>query len=213
MSDQSIDKGLRDSFGWTPYVVLGGAALFGCAATILCDMVMWFLVEDYNPVADTISELGAGPYAELQDTGITLFALGIVALGIGLVLRGQPGKLPTAVRAAFFALAADVAAIALYNEYGDGDVGGLVLHRWFVAAAYGLVGFLFLAGPTAAEQMEGKLKRISRILGVLWILTAPIFYLLPTAWDGGFERILAMFIVLPVAFAGRQLMRTPKGLE
>ncbi|MEE4211143.1 MAG: DUF998 domain-containing protein [Parvularcula sp.] len=210
-SGGSIDERLRQRFGWTPYRVLGGLALFGCAAVLICDFIMWSMIEGYSPISQTISELGAGPHHEIQDLGITLFAFGILSLAAGLILRSQNGKWAMLVRIAFIALALDVAAIALINEYGDGDTGGLVLHPYFVAILYGIVAFLLLFGPASTPDRGKTSARFSRAAGALWIVAAPFFYVVPEDWNGLYERVLGVVLVSSVAIAAYRLFEKPDG--
>lgn len=57
----------------------GGIALilvnFSVAAA---DIVGILVVEDHNPIRETISQLAEGKYAYIQDIGITLFGLGYI---------------------------------------------------------------------------------------------------------------------------------------
>ena len=205
-----IDQALRARFGWTPYRVLAGAALFGCAAVLLADLVMWFLVEGYSPVAQTISELAAGPHHTIQDTGIVLFALGILALAVALTLRGRSGPRAWLVRVGFFLLAADVVLIALWNEYGDGQPGGLEIHRWLVLGLYVLVGLLLWFGSAVRPAADSRLSRVAKPLAVAWAVLAPLFYVVPDGVDGLYERGLALFLVGSVALAALRLWRDPE---
>ena len=204
------DRALRDRFGWTPYRVLAGAALFGCAAVLLADLVMWFMVEGYSPVGQTISELAAGPHHDIQDAGIVLFALGILALGVALTLRGQSGARAWTVRLGFFALAGVVALIALWNEYGDGEAGGLVIHRYLVGALYVLVALLLWLGSSVRPAADGRLAALGKPLAVAWAILAPLFYFVPDGIDGLYERGLALFLVGCVALTALRLWRDPK---
>lgn len=205
----AIDRGLRERFGWTPYRVLAGAALFGCVAVLLADVVMWFLVEGYSPIGQTISELAAGPHHAVQDTGIVLFALGIVSLAVALILRGRSGARAWTVRLGFLALAGVVALIALRNEYGDGRPGGVEIHRYLVGALYVLVGALLWLGSAVRPAAEDRSARLGKPLAVAWALLAPLFYLVPDGVDGLYERALALFLVGCVGIAALRLWRNP----
>ena len=205
----AIDERLRDRFGWTPYRVLAGIAMFGCAAVLLADFVMWFLVEGYSPVGQTISELAAGPHHTVQDAGIVLFALGIVSLAVALTLRGRAGARAWLVRLGFFALAGVVALIALWNEYGDGRPGGVEIHRYLVGALYLLVGGLLWLGSAVRPAADGRLARLGKPLAVAWAVLAPLFYLVPDGVDGLYERGLALFLVGCVGIAALRLWRNP----
>ena len=204
------DRALRDRFGWTPYRLLGGAALAACGIVLLCDVVMWFLVEGYSPFGQTISELAAGPHHAVQDGGIVVFCLGILALTAGLVLRGESTKLSWAVRGAFVLLAVDVALIALWNEYGDGQPGGVEIHRYCVGVLYVLVAFLLWFGTSVPPARGRGLGKVGKAAAVVWIVAAPLFYVVPDSVDGAYERLLAIIMVGAVAIAAWQLFKRPE---
>lgn len=205
-----IDGSLRRNWGWAPYRALGGAAIASCAFVALCDVLMWFLVDDYNPLAQTISELGAGPYHEIQDAGIVVFAFGVFALLGGLVLRGRgEGARPWIVRGLFAGLAIDIVLIGLWNEYGDGDRGGPVIHQYLVAILYVLVPAIFWLGASVAPTGGEKLARLGRLAALAWLPLAPLFYVVPNEVQGLYERALASVMVAAVAIAGWRLYQTP----
>lgn len=206
----AIERAIRRRFGWAPYRALGGAALFGCAAAVLCDVLMWFLVSGYDPLAQTISELGAGPYHDIQDAGIVLFATGVGCLLIGLVLRGEDDGLAAwAERAALGLLAIDIVFIALWNEYGDGDYGGMVIHPYLVAGVYVLVPIIFWLGSVVSPSKNDRFARIGRYAAPIWIFLAPLFYVVPESVNGGYERVLAAVMLSAVALAGFRLYCDP----
>ena len=192
-----------------PSRALGAAALVGCAAVLVCDLVMWFLVRGYDPVAQTISELGAGPHHAIQDTGLTLFAVGILALGVALVRRRPAGARGWLVTLGVFALAAVVAVIALRNEYGDGDTGGLVIHRYLVGALYVLVAILLWFARAAFPGASPGMLRYARLAAAAWALLAPLFYVVPESVNGAYERGLGLFLVAVVGLAAITLRRSP----
>ena len=203
----SIDAILRRRWGWMPYRLLGGATIVSCVFVLLCDVVMWFLVEGYNPLAQTISELAAGPYHQLQDTGIVVFVTGILALTIGLILRGKGSTIGWIARIAFLLLAVDVATIALWNEYGDGDAGGPVIHKYLVMTLYVLVGLCLWLGTAAAHASERPMETASRLTAITWMIIAPFFYLIPEGFNGAYERLLALIMIAAVATAAWVLYR------
>jgi hypothetical protein len=208
-SGGQIDETLRERFGWLPYRLLGGAALAGCALALAADLTMWFLLPGYSPVAQTISELGAGPHQAVQDTGITAFSVGTALLGLGLTLRGEGSAAALAVRAAIFLLAVVIAGIALHNEYGDGDPGGLEIHRYLLAALYLLVPFILFFGHRAAPVRHRATKRLCSYVAIGWLVLAPLFFVVPDGWDGAYERALALVLVGAVGVSAWRLFRSP----
>jgi len=202
-----IDAALRQRWGWLPYRLMGGATLLSCAFVVLCDIAMWFLVDGYNPLAQTISELAAGPYHQLQDTGIVVFVAGILALTAGLVLRGKGTAMGWIARGSFLLLAVDIATIALWNEYGDGDIGGPVIHRYLLMALYVLVGLCLWLGTAAADASESTMEKASKLTAMAWMVIAPLFYLVPEGFNGAFERMVALIMIAAVATAAWVMYR------
>lgn len=204
-----IDAKLQSAWGWTPYRLLAGFAIAGCAAAALADFVMWFLTPGYNPVAQTISELGAGPHHEVQDAGIALFAAGVFALGVAFILRSKDGWRSWLVRAAFVILAIDICLIAFWNEYGDGEPGGLVIHKYLVLLLYLLAAVILWFGDAVTPARRSVLSSFGRGAAIFWLVAAPVFYLLPDSIDGAYERFLALILIGAVASAALALYRDP----
>lgn len=187
---------------------LGGFALLTCILVIIGDVTMWFLVKGYSPISQTISELAAGPHHWIQDAGILLFVGGVICLTIDLFRRGEPGWKPWLVRLAMLALALDVALIALWNEYGDGEPGGLVIHIYLVAALYPLIPAILWFGTSVLPASQGQLGKLAKVAAILWLVTAPIFFVVPDSIDGLYERGLGMFIISAVAIAALRLYKS-----
>lgn len=206
----ALDAALRRRWGWLPYRLIAGCALFGCAFAMACDVIMWFLVEGYNPLGQTISELGAGPHHELQDTGIVVFVVGVLSLTLGLVLRGEGDGKSWAVRGAFLLLGADIALIALWNEYGDGDVGGPVIHRYLLMALYLLVPAVLWLGTSVPPARGDRLAKIGKAAALAWLPFAPLFYVVPETVNGAYERLLALVMLGAVAAAAWPLYQKPQ---
>lgn len=205
----ALDAFLRDRFGWTPYRLLALLTLFGCAASILIDMTMWFIVDGYSPVSQTISELAAGPHHWLQDAGIIAFVIGVLALAAGLILRGTGDMKAMIVRGAFLLVAIDIALIALWNEYGDGEPGGIVIHKWLLLGLYVLVATLLWLTSSVHPVRSDSVGKHGKVIAVVWIVIAPLFFAVPTSVDGLYERFLALFLIGIVSFAAFRLYQKP----
>ena len=180
-----------------------GFVLTTAAAAMLCDVVMWFLTPGYDPVAQTISELGAGPRAWLQDGGITLLAVGVLVLGL-CALMLKRGWRSASLGGVLAVMAGALAVIALHDEYGDGDAGGLTLHAEAVAVLGVCVA---LAGGLcgALTRRPGTRAGFFAATGA-WVLAAPWFFVVKTGWDGAYERGLAL-LMLGIVTAAALLMR------
>lgn len=189
--------------------ILGLLALASCAIVIACDISMWFLVDGYNPLSQTISELAAGPHHWIQDTGIVIFVLGTACLAIDLFIRGEAGWKPWLVRLSMIALCLDIAMIALWNEYGDGNPGGLEIHIYLVALLYPLVPTILWFGTSVLPAKKGKYNVIAKATAIVWLILAPVFFVLPTHIDGAYERLLGFIIIGAVSIAAWRLYQQP----
>jgi hypothetical protein len=192
-------------------IFCGLAGLLGCAFILAGNIAGIVVVERHNPIADTISDLAAGHQAWLQDGGLILFALGLLACGVGM-WRWRLGGAAWRLAAALMVVAAlDVGLIAGHNEYGDRDNEKYVIHMQLVY----VLGGLFAAIPTLAA---GGLRRIGRrwqmisyATTVAWVALAPGFFLAANSWDGAYERFLGVIIVGWVAMLSWLMMRAGWG--
>ena len=174
----------------------GIVGLIGCIALVASNVIGSMLVPDHDWVADTVSDLGAGEYEIIQDTGLHLYAAGLLACAIGAAHhhlgrgRWSLGILSLAI------LALCVEIVGVRNEYGDGDEEGIVVHTWIV---YGL-GVFFTAAPLLMAKglgrVSGTFRWISIVCAILWAICAPIFFFLPTSIDGIWERGLGVITMV-----------------
>ncbi|MGJ3262258.1 MAG: DUF998 domain-containing protein [Salinarimonas sp.] len=178
-----------------PSVAWTGAVAAACASVlIVTDVVGSAVVPGYDPVGDSISDLAAGRLAWIQDAGLVTFAIGLAALAWGLS-RIADGRAWLAGVLCLALVALDVATIAVHDEYGDREPGGLVFHLELVYA----LGFLF---ALTTLLLAPGLYRASRAWGrfdagvcAAWIVLAPIFFFVPTRWDGLYERAIAAIVL------------------
>lgn len=193
-------------------LALGSCAVLCCLLFIVSIVVADFVVPGHDWMADTISDLGAGRYEFIVDIGIYAFSAALIAialLGAHVHLGARSWSLGIVC---FALLGLIVFLVGARNEYGDRDTDGTVIHIYLVYA----VGLLFamtplLMAPGAARA--GKVyTRLLIGLGILWIVSAPIFFMLPDTIDGLYERylgLIAMAIVVTLAhlFITRARMR------
>jgi hypothetical membrane protein len=182
-------RGGEPRLAWTGAVAAAGAAIL-----ILTDLVGSALAPGYDPIADSISDLAAGRLSWIQDFGLVAFAIGLAALAAGLARTGE-GRLWTTGVVLLALLAADVAVIAIHDEYGDGEPGGLVLHLELVY----LLGGLFAAATLCLAPGLWRERRawgaFDAAIAGLWIVLAPIFFFVPTPYDGAYERGIALLVL------------------
>ncbi len=182
----------------------------GAVGLVGGNIVGSYVVPGHDWVADTVSDLAAGKYEIIQDVSLYGFAASLTALGLACAHLHNGVAKWSLLTFCLVLLALCVVIIGARNEYGDGDSEGIVIHIYVVYA----IGVLFAAAftLTALEggRIAGFMVPLSWVCLVLWAIGAPIFFTLPTAWDGVWERGLGVITVvwaLGFALALRQFAR------
>lgn len=179
--------------------ICGLLGLFGCIAVVATDLIGAAVVEQHNPITETISELAIEKLAWIQDIGLDCFAVGLIACAIALYvwqLGGFRWKLGAVLLGL---LGIDVFFIAEYNEYANQTGIGSTIHLYLVCVlgiAFALLTFLMAPG---LRKISLGWYRFTLWIMVLWIVLAPLFFLVPTSWDGAYERFIALIMVTWVA--------------
>ncbi|WP_108483062.1 DUF998 domain-containing protein [Oceaniglobus ichthyenteri] len=163
--------------------LVGFLGALGLIGTIL---IAPLFVPDYNWIADTISDLGAGEHEIIVDIGLYTYAAALLCLSVGAAHMHPGGRGWSIGILTLLVLAALIIVVGARNEYGDNDNEGVVIHIYLV---YGL-GAGFAIAPFAMAQ--GPMRRVFYALGALWIITAPVFFFMPDGWDGLYERGLGL---------------------
>ncbi len=165
-------------------------AIAGCAIAVACDLLGASLSDRIGLASDTISNLAAGKWDILSDLGIYAFVVGVMTVTVGLI-RWRVSRWDWRVGTVLLVvLAVDYTLIAAYEAYSTGE--GTQIH-------YKLVYLMGVAFPLTVLLTAGQFYELNRRLGialyvggVLWALAAPFLFFVPTAWDGLYERALAL---------------------
>lgn len=182
----------RSKLSW----LCGLVGLVGCVAAIVTDIIGSIVVHKHNPISDTISSLAIEKAAWIQDTGLDLFAAGLIACAIALY-AWRLGKLKwKAGTAMLVLLGVDILLIAEHNKYaGRPDVTGAAIHIYCVYA----LGILFTLAPLLLAfglcKVSRKWYQLSLGTAIAWGILSPIFFFIPTNWDGAYERFLALIMI------------------
>ena len=185
----------------------GIVAWFGWVSVLVADVLGILLVERHDPISETISSLAVGRYAWIQDLGLDLFALGAAACAVGLFAWRRGGTAWRAGLALLLLLAADLILIAEYNQYaGQGNRDGTI-HMAAVYALYGLFALTTLLLSSGLRQAGRAWRRFDVMIFVAWTLLAPLLFVVPTAWDGAYERFLGLILLSWFAAASALLVR------
>ncbi len=177
----------------------GAAGLLGCFAVLAGNIIGILVNEDHNPISETISALAIGPYAWIMDSSLCLFAAALLACALGLYRWHLDGAKWTAATGLLALLGIDVIVIALYNQYAGGQSTGAQVHFFAVCALgilVGLIAFLLVSG---LREIAPSWVRFSFWFGLAWVILAPLFSLVPTGWEGAYERFLGLLLISWIA--------------
>jgi Protein of unknown function (DUF998) len=188
-------------------------SLLGFIGMFVANVVGGMMVPNYDPVADTISDLGAGQHAIIQDVGFHAYAMSLIAIAVGLAHVHQGGFKWTAGIFTLVITSVLVLLIGGRNEYGDGDNSGVVLHTYFVYGLALMVLITPLLLSAGLAKWDGVYQKFAWIFSGLWLITAPIFFFLLTNIDGLYERGLGLLMtawLLTLSFGlWQQAKQTP----
>ena len=173
----------------------GILGLAGCAVPIPADVISWVIAGNYNPVSQSISALAVGPSSWLIDLGLWAFVVGCLAVAAGIWALRLPARPWLLSGLAVLLLAVDVGVIAQLNQYaGQENIRGDV-HTWAVYALWPLVALAALFAAPGLERIAEGEGRASQWIGIAWIVLCQIYLVLPTSWNGAFERFLALLML------------------
>lgn len=184
-------------------IALGWAAIAGCAIFIVTITIADFVVPDHNLFADTISDLGAGKFEFIVDTGIYAYSSSMICIALLLAHVHLGGAKWSFAIIGFAAIGLIVFLIGARNEYGDGDDEGVVIHIYLVYA----LGALMAVVPWLCAEGAGRVGAFYRrgLMGLcaLWTVSAPVFFILPDSVDGIYERYLGLVSMAVVILLAR----------
>lgn len=180
---------------------------------MLGNIVGSILVPNHNWMADTVSNLAAGQYEIIQDIALYAYAGTLICCALGAAHFHLDGTRWNLGIACLTLLAMLVVIIGARNEYGDGDKEGLVLHMYIVYAIGFLFAALFVLMANGLAQRSRYYQYISYGCLLLWLIGAPAFFLVPTEYDGAFERLLGLVQLTWVGMFSRMLIRVSRSLK
>ncbi|MFW8592631.1 DUF998 domain-containing protein [Cribrihabitans neustonicus] len=211
MSDTPLPPALHSAP--TLVTALAVYAILGCLLLAGTVIVAGFIVPDYDWVADTISDLGAGRYEFIVDSGLYAFSGALVCIAVLAAHVHLGGRGWSFGIVAFALMGLIVFLVGARNEYGDRDNEGVVIHIYLVYALGVLMAVTPWAMARSAGQMGQGYARALRAIAVLWTLTAPVFFFLPTGIDGIYERGLGLLAILAVCTLAHLFLRYGRALR
>lgn len=170
--------------------------IVGSLVVVIADFIGIAVVDGYNPITQTISNLAIGRYGWIQDVGLNLYGISLFILAIAL-WRWNLGDWRWRLGAALlFLIGIDILVISEYDRYAkDPNSFGRMVHLY---AVY-VLGVLL---PTACFLFSFGLRKVGRkwryfswAIAALWIVCGPPFFRIPTNYDGLYERFVAMILL------------------
>ncbi|MBU2959163.1 DUF998 domain-containing protein [Paracoccus sp. 1_MG-2023] len=188
--------------------LLGWYAIIGCIIFAAMILIADFVVPDHDWIADTISDLGAGKYEFIVDIGIYAFSASLISIALLAAHVHLGNRRWSFGIVGFTILGLIVFLVGARNEYGDNDKDGVVIHSYLVYALGVLMAVLPWCMSEGARRCGAGYAKILVGLSVLWTISAPVFFMLPSDIDGIYERylgVIAMTTVITLAtmFLGR----------
>lgn len=191
--------------------ICGFIGIFGIISVVLTDIVGSIVLDDYNPVKQTISNLAIGEAAWIQDVGLNFFAASFAACGIGFLILNMGGWKWKTGSSLLFVLAADILIISEFDKYADLNSFGSTVHLACViilAITFTLALVLTASGLSNVEQ---SWRPFNLVVAFIWAVLAPIFFIISTDWDGAYERFLSLIVIVWIARASMMLCKQGSG--
>lgn len=185
------------------------AGITGCALLILGTLIGQTVANEYDWIADTISDLAAGNAHVIMDVALYGFAFGLLAAALAAAHARRGGWDWSIGVVSLGVLGLIVTVVGARDEYGDHDAGGVAIHIYLVYA----LGLLFLITALSMARGAGSVVRwaMPALLGLAlaWVIMAPVFLVVPTSIDGLMERVLGLIacamvcVICYVSFGAR----------
>ncbi|WP_299681429.1 DUF998 domain-containing protein [uncultured Roseobacter sp.] len=193
-------------------LLLGSAwlAIAGALALVLGNLIGSIVVPGHDWIANTVSDLAAGKYEIIQDIALYGFAGSLIACAIAAANLHLDGTRWNIGITCLTLLAMCVVVIGARNEYGDNDNEGIVIHIYVVYVLGALFALLFLAMARGLSSIARRYGVISYGCAALWVIGAPIFFFMPTEYDGAYERGLGLIAVVWVVSYSLMLLSVSK---
>ena len=180
----------------------GIVSMSGCAIAAASDIIGAQLSDEISFVSDTISDLAAGGRFDwLADLGLYAFVAAVLAAAIGLSrwrVAGWEWKIGKLLLALMAILVTIVGAYEAYSGQGSKPEVHIYL-VYVLGISFPLVVWLKSEGIGKAH---GGLKTKLRVFAVLWFLAGPLLFIVPTQYDGLYERFLAFTMMAWFALIG-----------
>lgn len=186
----------------------GLLGLFATLIAIIGNLAILFFLGDPGFFKTTISDMAAGPHDWILDYSLYVLCVAILAIA-GVLYRNEEYKWDWKIGCFLLGgVSVLIFFIGYYEQYGDGDPGGVVIHSTLVRALWIAFGAVALLMTRGLGQIRKNWGRLSAGFGIAWLISAPIFMIIPTSWDGLYERFVGMLILAWIVLISIYLMKS-----
>ena len=197
-------------FNATILTICGFIGFLGCFSVVTTDIIGTIVVDGYNPISQTISDLAINRKAWIQDIGLNLFAASFAASGVGfLILNLGDWKWKTG-SILLFVLAVDILVISEFDKYADLDSFGSTVHFTCVIILAITFTLMLLLTAGGLSKVSQNWRIFNLAIAFIWAATAPFFFVISNSWNGAYERFLSLIVIVWVARASKLLFSKSK---
>ena len=151
-----------------------------------------FLTPDTNMIASTISDVAAGPFDWVQDMGLYILSAALCVLAYGMHKLDEKRWHWKAGVVTMLVMAAAITIMGGYEQYGDGNSRGLVIHGYLVYTFGGAFCAALLLSIPALIQRDYRWLPLNILYLLTWSAVSVYYYSMGTGWDGLVERLLGL---------------------
>ena len=176
--------------------VCGLLGIVGNLVVVIANFIGIAVVDSYNPIRQTISDLAIGDYGWIQDIGLNLYGISLIICAIAL-WRWNLGDWRWRLGSVFvLLLSVIIFIISEHDQYaGLPDPSSTPVHLYTVYA----LGVVF---PLTCLLFSFGLRKVGRgwryfswAIAAAWVLFGPPFFKIGTAFDGLYERFVALILL------------------
>ena len=176
--------------------------LGGCLDMIGTTVAAAIVVDDKSWLADTISDLAAGRWEEIQDSGIYALILATAAAAAGAA-NLHPGRTCWTLGILALVISVPCMVVIAAREAYSPQEAGFEVHIYSV----GVMGLMLTAGPVlmsaGAARIAPSWRTVFLISGLGFGALIPVFFwLVPTSLDGLIERLMGLLAILWIGGLG-----------
>ena len=192
-------------------LICGIIGIIGCVSVIIANIIGVIVVENHNPISETISALAITKHAWIQDLGLDLYAAAMIACAVALYAWNLEGTRWKIAAILLGLLGIDVVLIAEHNQYAGRPGVGAAIHIYCVYALAILFATISLLLSFGLRKVGRSWYRYSMGTAIIWTILAPIFFFVPTNIDGAYERFISLITISWVAAISWLLIKKGRG--